>query len=68
MKVLKGSHHVPPPNQQFFAVDEWNTKEDTGKSIKNAMCVPKGTSQVEVISNSEKNQAHSLSHCRVMLV
>ena len=27
----------------------------------------KGTSQDEVTSNTEKNQAHSLIHCRVML-
>jgi len=36
--------------------DEWDTKEDTAKSLKNATyCgVPKGTSQDEVTSNSEK--------------
>ena len=49
----------------LFAVnkDEWNTKEDTGKSMKNALCVlhyaycsmPKGTSQAEAMSNSEKS-------------
>ena len=44
--------------------DEWDTKEDTGKSMKNALYVlqyvkmhPSGRSDVE----SEKNQAHSLS-------
>jgi len=36
--------------------DEWNTKEDTGKSLKNAMDVqycgiPKGTSQAETSDN-----------------
>jgi len=37
--------------------DEWNTKEDTGKSLKNALHVlryAKGTYQAEVTSNSEK--------------
>jgi len=37
--------------------DEWNTKEDTGKSLKNALHVcgmPKCTSQTEVTSSSGK--------------
>ena len=36
--------------------DEWDTKEDTGKSMKNALCcdMPKGTSRAEATSNSEK--------------
>jgi len=36
--LCKGSHHVQPP---IFTVskDEWNTKEDTGKSLKNALHV-----------------------------
>ena len=44
----------------LFAVskDEWDTKEDTGKSMKNALyvlrCMPKGTSLAEATSNSEK--------------
>ena len=41
----------------LFAVskDEWDTKEDTGKSMKNAYCgMPKGTTRAEVTSNSEK--------------
>ena len=43
----------------LFAVskDEWDTKEDTSKSMKNALYVlqmPKGTSRTEVTSNSEK--------------
>jgi len=45
--------------------DEWNTKEGTGKSMKNVLyCgMPKSTFWVEVKSNSEKNQA--CSHCQV---
>jgi len=40
ISAKKGSHHVPPPNGTLFTVskDEWYTKEDTGKSIKNALC------------------------------
>jgi len=37
--------------------DEWKTKEDPGKSLKmhSTYCgMPKGTSQVEAMSNSEK--------------
>ena len=38
----------------LFAVskDEWDTKEDTGKSMKNAL--PKGTCRAEATSNNEK--------------
>jgi len=44
----------------LFAVnkDLWNTEEDSGKSMKNALYLlcgmPKGTSQNEATSNSEK--------------
>jgi len=37
--------------------DEWNAKEDTGKSLKNALHIlryAKSTSQAEATSNSEK--------------
>ena len=51
--------------------DEWDTKEDTGKSMKNTLYVLRyakrhlsGRSNVE----RRKNQAHSLSCYRVMLV
>jgi len=48
--------------------DEWDTKEDTGKSLKNSLYVqPKNTSQAEVTLNSE-NQAHNLSYHGVTLV
>ena len=39
-----------------FSKDEWNTKEGTGKYMKNVLYVlryAKGTSQVEETSNSE---------------
>ena len=57
----------------LFAVskDEWDTKEETGKSMKNALYVlwymPKGTSQAEATLNSEKNQARSLSCYHIKL-
>ena len=44
-----------------FAVNKSNTKKDTGKSIKNTLHVlrgmPKGASQAEVMSNSEKESS-----------
>ena len=53
-----------PPNRQFpVSKDEWDTKEDTGKSMKNALytrpdctyCgMPKGTCRAKATSNSEK--------------
>ena len=52
----------------LFAVskNEWSTKDDTGKSMKNALYVycsmSKNISEAEVTLNSKKNQTHSLSH------
>ena len=58
---MKGSHHVQQPNQYFaFSKDEWNTKEDTGKSMKNVCTycgMPKGTCQEgEATLNSQKTK------------
>ena len=49
---------MPLPNRHFFAVskDEWDTKEDSGKSMKNALYVlwyAKGTCRAEATLNSE---------------
>ena len=57
----------------LFAVskDEWNTKEETGKSMKNALYVLQYAKRhLSGWSNVEqwKNQAHSLSRYQVMLV
>jgi len=45
--------------------DEWNTKEGTGNSMKNALYVlwymAKGTSQAKVTSNSEKIKCIALA-------
>jgi len=37
--ATKGSHHVPTTKLILFTVskDEWGTKKDTGKSMKNAL-------------------------------
>ena len=62
----------PSPNRHFaVSKDEWYTKEDTGKSMKNALYVLRyakrhllGQSDVK----QSKKQARSLSRYRVMLV
>ena len=65
MKSMDNFHYEGKPSRTTakstpFTVseDEWDTKEDTGKSMKNALYVPrgmpKGTSCAEVMSNSEK--------------
>ena len=58
----------------LFAVnkDEWNTKEETGKSIKNTLyvpihCMPKGTSQSKATSNSEKIKPVALAIIKLRL-
>ena len=40
--------------------DEWDTKKDTGKSMKNVCGMPKGTSRAKATLNSEKNLACSM--------
>ena len=57
----------------LFAIskDEWDTKEDTGKSMKNVLYIlwyAKGTCRAKAMLNSKKNQARSLSCYRVTLV
>jgi len=39
ISVTDGSHHVATAKSTLFVVnkDEWDTKEDTGKSMKNAL-------------------------------
>ena len=70
--LRKGSHHVQPQlTLVTVSKDEWNTKEDTGKSLKNALHLLRyakrylsGWSDVE----QWKNQARSLSCYQVTLV
>jgi len=62
------SHTTTKSTLFTVSKDEWNTKEESGKSMKNALystyCgMSKSTSPVEVTSNSEQNQAHSLELC-----
>jgi len=41
ISVTNGNHHVPTAKSTLFVVnkDEWDTKEDTGKSMKNTLHV-----------------------------
>jgi len=61
-----------PQNQHFMvSKNEWDKKQDTGKSMKNALHAQQyGKTHPSSWSNvkQQKNQAHSLSHCQVMLV
>ena len=56
----KGKPSCATSKSTLFAVskDEWDTKEDTGKSMKNTLytyCgMPKGTCRAKATSNSEK--------------
>jgi len=59
MKVQRISIRQKKPSRAttkstLFTVskDEWDTKEDTGKSMKNAL--PKGTSWAKAMSNNEQ--------------
>jgi len=64
---VKGSHHACATTKlTLFSAskDEWHTKEDAGKSIKNALTycgMPKGIFQAEVTSNSEKIELVALA-------
>jgi len=64
ISIKIGKYHMPTTKLTLFAVskDEWYTKEDAGKPMKNALCT-KSNSQAEMISSNKKNQARSLSHC-----
>ena len=48
--------------------DEWNTLVSPLRMHYTYCGMPKGTPWAEMTSNIQKNQAHSLSHYRVMLV
>ena len=73
--IIKGSHHWLLPNQHLLlsAKNDWNTKEDSGKSMKNALyiiiAVPmsKSTSQAEMMSNSEKIKPIALAVIKLHL-
>ena len=57
-----------PLNRHF--ADKWDTKEDTGRSMKSALYVllyVKGTSQAEAMSNSEKIKPVALAIIKLCL-
>jgi len=67
---FQGSHTT---KSTLFTIckDEWDTKEDAGKSMKNVQyCTVVGQKAPLRLKQHQtvKNQAHSLSHCWVMLV
>jgi len=66
ISVTNGSHHVPTAKSTLFvkSKDKWDTKEGTGKSMKNALHVrwcEKGTSQAGAKLNSEKIKSVALA-------
>jgi len=68
----KRGHHVPPPNRRFsVSKDEWDIKENTGKSMKNALYVLQYAKRYLLSWNDAeqwKNQVCSIIHCQVMIV
>jgi len=58
--IMKRKPSYASAESALFTVrkDEWNTKEGTGKSMKNGLYMycgmPKGTSLAKAVSNSEK--------------
>ena len=57
---MKGNHHVLPPNQHFSLLAKM--KEDTGKSMKNALYVMRYAKRyLSGRSNVKQNQAFGIS-------
>jgi len=56
ISVANGSHHLPTTKSTLFMVskDEWDTKEVTGKSIKNVLHVQWYGKRAKATLNSEK--------------
>ena len=69
----KGKPSCATAKSTLFVVSkyEWDTKEDTGKSMKNALYVycgiPKGTCRAEATSNSEKIKPIALAVIKLCL-
>jgi len=60
---MKGSHHVLTTKSTVFIVskDEWNTKKDAGKSMKNTLYILLYAERHRVKQHQQlKNQAHSI--------
>jgi len=70
ISIKNGSHHVPITKSTLF-VWWWDTKEGTGKSMKNALhAQPYSKRHFSGWSDVKqwKKQAHSISHCWVTRV
>ena len=68
----KGKPSCATVKSTLFAVskDEWDTKEDTGKSMKNALLycrMPKGTCQAKATSSSEEIKPIALAVIKLCL-
>jgi len=71
IEVTNGGHHMPATKSACFTVskDEWDTKENTGKSIKmHSLWQFKASLRLKQHWTTTKSQAPSFSHCRVMLI
>ena len=66
----KSSRAITKSTLFTVSKDEWDTKEDTGKSMKNALYIlryAKGTCRAEVTSNSEKIKPVALAVIKLHL-
>ena len=69
----KSSHATAKSILFIVSKDEWDTNEDTGKSMKNALYVlqyakrPKGTCRAEAMSNNEKIKPVALAFIKLRL-
>jgi len=65
----KPSHATTKLTLFTVSKDEWNRKEDTGKSLKNVLdvlwCAKKGTSRAKATSNSEKIKPVTLAFIKL---
>ena len=75
MKNTDGFHYERRPSHAtikstLFAVskDEWDTKEDTGKSMKNALYILQYAKRAETMSNSEKIKPIALAFVELQLI
>ena len=66
----KPSHAIAKSTLFAVSKDEWDTKEDTSKSMKNALYVlrmPKGTCRAKATLNSEKIKPVALAVIEIRL-
>jgi len=73
ISIMDRSHHIPTTKSTLFVVskDEWDTKEGTGKSTKNAlqctcaMAWQKAPLKLKQHQTVKKSSPYSLSHCQI---